>query len=95
MTAAVASFPLSKVAGWVPQLLPSLSTLFIYSSPEGLPLPHSPELGRSTLFAMCLFFFQLLVYYSVWFLFPLGGGRSVQGAMLIWPRVVLGVPRAA
>jgi hypothetical protein len=45
------------------------------------------SLGRPTLFVMCLFFFQLLVYYSVFgFFFPffLGMGQSVQGAMLIF-----------
>jgi hypothetical protein len=35
-------------------------------------------------------FFVVIVYYSVFFLFSLGWGRSVQGAMLIWPRVVCG-----
>jgi hypothetical protein len=42
-----------------------------------------PPLGCSecpTLFAMCLFFS----------LYSLGGGQSVQGAMLIWPGVVCG-----
>jgi hypothetical protein len=34
MTAAVTSFPLFKVAGRVQLLLPSLSSLFIYVSPE-------------------------------------------------------------
>jgi hypothetical protein len=34
-------------------------------------------------------FFVLIAYYSV-SLFSLGGGRSVQGTMLIWPRVVCG-----
>jgi hypothetical protein len=35
------------------------------------------------------FFIVLIAYYSV-SLFSLGGGQSVQGAMLIWPRVVCG-----
>jgi hypothetical protein len=34
-------------------------------------------------------FIVLSAYYSV-SLFSLGGGWSVQGAMLIWPRVVSG-----
>jgi hypothetical protein len=53
---------------------------------EGGP-PHSPELGRPAIF------FKRLGYYSVCFFlffFPLGGHQSVQGARLIWPRVVCG-----
>jgi hypothetical protein len=52
---------------------------------------HAPSLwcsGCPTLFAMCLFCFGI-AYYSV-FLFSLGGGHSVQVAMLIWPRFVCG-----
>jgi hypothetical protein len=37
---------------------------------------------------LCVFF-VVFAYYSVP-LFSLGGGRSVQGVMLIWPRVVCG-----
>jgi hypothetical protein len=37
----------------------------------------------------CVSFFFVIAYYSV-FLFSLGEGQSVQGAMLIWPRVVCG-----
>jgi hypothetical protein len=54
-----------------------------------LVVRDSPTLqcsGHPTLFAMCLFF--VFAYYSVFFLFSLGRGRSVQGAMLIWARVV-------
>jgi hypothetical protein len=32
----------------------------------------------------------LLLIIQIFFLFSLGGGRSVQGAMLIWPRIVCG-----
>jgi hypothetical protein len=35
-------------------------------------------------------FLLLLLIFQFFFLFSLGGGRSVQGAMLIWPRVVCG-----
>jgi hypothetical protein len=41
MTATFTSFPLSKVAGWVHLLPPSLAVFFIYISPEGLHLPNS------------------------------------------------------
>jgi hypothetical protein len=54
---------------------------------KGFP---SPALWCSvclTFFAMCLYYSYCL---SLSFLFSLGGGRSVQGAMLIWPRVVCG-----
>jgi hypothetical protein len=34
-------------------------------------------------------FFALIAYYSV-SLFSLSGGWSVQGAMLLWPRLVCG-----
>jgi hypothetical protein len=78
-----------QIAGWVPLVLPSLPSLFIYSLPEVLPLTHSLELGVPSPLCYMSFFFQLLVYYSVCF-FPLGRGQSVQGAMLIWSRVVCG-----
>jgi hypothetical protein len=42
--------------------------------------------GRAALFATCLFCYWLLFSFSF---FP-GWGQSVQGAMLIWPRVVCG-----
>jgi hypothetical protein len=38
---------------------------------------------------LCLFF-VVIAYFSVFFSFSLGGSWSVQGAMLIWPRVVCG-----
>jgi hypothetical protein len=86
MTAAVTSFPHSKVAGWGPPLLPSPSGLFIYSSHEGVLLAHSPEPMAPCPLCYVSFFFQLLVYYSVFFFFfTLDGSQSVQGAMLICP----------
>jgi hypothetical protein len=62
------------VAGRVLPLL--LAGVFVYSSVRACP---SPSLR-------CVFF--VVVYYSV-SLFSLGGGRSVQGAML-WPSVFCG-----
>jgi hypothetical protein len=50
------------------------------------PLWHS---GHPALFATCLFLLLLLIIQG-FFLFSLGGGQSVQDAMLIWPRVVCG-----
>jgi hypothetical protein len=48
--------------------------------------------GHPALFAKCLFFYSAAcLLFSVFFLFvPLGGGQSVQGVMLIWPKVVCG-----
>jgi hypothetical protein len=60
--------------------------LFIYSSGKDSPTPLSAQAPH----LLCLFvFIVLIVYYSV-SLFSPGGGWSVQGAMLIWPRVVCG-----
>jgi hypothetical protein len=55
---------------------------------EGFPLPPLQCSGHPTLFAMC-FFCCYCSLFSFSF-FSLGGGRSVQGAMLIWTRVVCG-----
>jgi hypothetical protein len=61
--------------------------LFIYSSgKDSLP----PLFGtRCTPPSLQCVFIVLSAYYSV-SLFSPGGGQSVQGAMLIWPRVVCG-----
>jgi hypothetical protein len=85
------SFPLSKVAGLMPLLLLSPTGLFIYSSVESAPPPfsraHSPLPSL-----LCVFFFSApcLLISLVFSLFSLGGGQSVQGTMLIWPKVVCG-----
>jgi hypothetical protein len=67
---------------------PSLArpSLYIYISVRDSS-PSLLALRVPTLFAMCLFCSYCLFSVS---LFSLGGGRSVQGAMLIWPRVVCG-----
>jgi hypothetical protein len=52
---------------------------------EGFPSPLFGAQG-APLSLLCVFV-VLIAYYSV-SLFSLGGGQSVQGAMLIWPRVV-------
>jgi hypothetical protein len=81
------AFPL-LVAGWVLSLLPSPAGLFIYSSLRNFPSPPFGTQGTPpSLLRVCF----VVVYYSVWLFFPLfslGGGQSVQGAMLILPRVV-------
>jgi hypothetical protein len=67
---------------------PAGPSLFIYSFPGRIPLPPSLELRAPPPSLPCVFI-VLIAYYSV-SLFSPGGGRSVQGAMLIWPRVVCG-----
>jgi hypothetical protein len=90
-TATVASFPHSKVAGRVLQLLPSPAGLFIYSSMRECPPPLSGAQGTRPLCYMSFFFSAVCLLFSlVFFLFSLGRGQSVQGAMLICSRVLCG-----
>jgi hypothetical protein len=82
------------VAGHAPTLPPSPArpSLFIYSSVRDSPpcLFGAQDAPPSLLHV----FIILIVYCSVsLFFFPLGGGRSVQGAMLLWPGLSVGVPR--
>jgi hypothetical protein len=78
----------SKVAGLGLPLLLSPASLFIYSS-DCPPLQRSrhPALFFLCLFLLLLFIIQIIQFV---FVFSLGDGQSVQGAMLIWPRVVCG-----
>jgi hypothetical protein len=78
------AFPL-LFAGCVLPLLPSLAWLVYLQFCEGFPspplvfrVPHPP-----CYVSFCCLLFSL-------FFFSLGGGWSVQGSMLIWPRVVCG-----
>jgi hypothetical protein len=66
-------------------LQPGLACLFTVLG--GIPLPHFSVQGAPH--SLQHVFIVLIAYYSV-SLFFLFGGRSVQGAMLIWPRVVCG-----
>jgi hypothetical protein len=80
---------------WVGATAPAFSGWLIYSSPEGLSLLSSLELRAPALFATSFFFFFLfscffIIQFFFLLFFPLGEGQSVQGAMLIWPRVVCG-----
>jgi hypothetical protein len=58
----------------------------------GVPLSHSLVLRVPRPLCYVSFFFQLLVIiqFGFFLFFYPGGGQSVQGAMLIWPRVVSG-----
>jgi hypothetical protein len=82
------AFPL-LVAGCAPPLPPSPARpgLFIYSSGRDSSSPLFSAQGAPP--SLLRVFIFLIVYYSV-SLFSLGGGRSVQGAMLIWPWVFFG-----
>jgi hypothetical protein len=71
---------------WVCASAPAFSSWLVVRDFPSLPLQCS---GCPTLFGTC-FFVVVNVYYSVFKIFSLGGGQSVQGAMLIWPRVVCG-----
>jgi hypothetical protein len=77
------AFPL-LVAGHVPLLLPYPAGLW------GISPPLLQFSGHPALFAMCLFCCYCLLFSFLFPLFSLGGSRSLQGAMLIWPRVVCG-----
>jgi hypothetical protein len=68
----------------------SLAGLFIYSSVRECPSPTLRSSESPALFAMFLFSAAFLLFSLFFSLFFLGGGRSVQRAMLIWPRVVCG-----
>jgi hypothetical protein len=92
------SFPCSWLLGMHPRSCQRLSGppgLFIYSPGKAsLPPIFSPQ-GATPSFQRVLF--VLIAYYSV-SLFSPGGGQSVQGAMLLWPRLVCGstvVPRSS
>jgi hypothetical protein len=78
------------VAGRAPPLPPSLQAQLVYLHfCEGFPSPTLWCSGCSTFFARCLYCsYCLLLNFSF---FPWVGGQSVQGAMLIWPRVVCGI----
>jgi hypothetical protein len=96
--AILTSFPVPGC--WAPasrfrQRLSGLPGLFIYSlGKDSLPPIFGPQ-GTPSSFRRVLF--VLIAYYSV-SLFSWGGGQSVQGAMLLWPRLVCGgtaVPRSS
>jgi hypothetical protein len=80
---------------WKPSLLKVYwgmwhhSCLFIYSSSGQCSSPTLWSSGCPALFATCLFFSAACLLFRFFF-FSLGGGQSVQRAMLICSRVVCG-----
>jgi hypothetical protein len=83
-TATFTSFPAPRC--WACAAAPIFSSWLVVRDFPSLPLRCS---RYPVLFAMCLFLLLLLII-QVFFLFSLGGGRSVQGAMLICLRAVCG-----
>jgi hypothetical protein len=90
-SASLTAFLLLVAGCMPPPLLPpeprARPGLFIYSSRKD-SLPHLFGVRCAPPCLPCVFI-VLIAYYSV-SLFSPGGGQSVQGAMLIWPRVVCG-----
>jgi hypothetical protein len=80
-TAAFTSFPAPDCCAC--SAAPAFSSQFV----RDLPSPPLWCSGCATLFAACLFCCYCLLFN---FSFFPGWGRSVQGAMLIWPRIVCG-----
>jgi hypothetical protein len=81
MTATVTSFPFCKVAGRGLALLPSLTSLFIYSSCEGVPLSGSLELRAPHPLCYVSFFFSclLIIQLGFFFFFPWKGVSLSRG----------------
>jgi hypothetical protein len=82
---------LPLVAGLVPLLLPEPlwpNRLVYLQFREGFPSPNL-RCAQCPPPSFPLVFIVLIAYYSV-SLFSLGGGWSVQGDMLLWPRIVCG-----
>jgi hypothetical protein len=65
------------------------SGLFIYSSVRDSPPPLFGAQGIPPSL-LHVFLLLLLLLITQFLFFSLGGGQSVQGAMLMWPRVVCG-----
>jgi hypothetical protein len=85
-TAAFTSFPAPGY--WAGATASAFSSWLVYLwFQEGFPSPHFSTQGAPP--SLLCVFIVVISYYSV-SLFSLGGGRSVQGAMLIQPRVVCG-----
>jgi hypothetical protein len=89
-SATLTSFPTPGCWACAPLFLPEplQPTRLVYlQSREGFPSPNLQRSGHPTLFPVCLYCsYCLLVSFSF---FP-GGGQSIQGAVLLWPRLVCG-----
>jgi hypothetical protein len=74
-------------SSWLPGMC-HRSCLLQLACCEGFPLP--PFSTQGTPPSLLCVFFAVIAYYCFFLIFSMGGVRSVQGAMLIWPRVVCG-----
>jgi hypothetical protein len=72
---------------WLLLLLPSPAWL-VYLVLGGIPIPRS--LALRVPHPLCYVSLLFLLLITQFLFFSLGGDRSVQGAMLIWPRVFCG-----
>jgi hypothetical protein len=87
-TATLTSFPAPGC--WARAPAPtraSLAWLVYLQFQEGFP---SPPLALRAPHPLCHMSLLFLLLITQFLFFSLGGGQSVQGAMLIWPRVVCG-----
>jgi hypothetical protein len=74
---------------WACAATPAFSGLAcLFTVLWGIPLPASLVLRVPHPFCYVSLFLLLLI--TQFLFFSLGGGRSVQGAMLIWPRIICG-----
>jgi hypothetical protein len=84
-TTAFTSFPTPDC--WPCAATPAFSSL-LQPACGGLPLP--PSLALREPHPLCYMSFLLLLLIIQFLFFSMGGGQSVQGAMLIWPKLVCG-----
>jgi hypothetical protein len=85
-TATFTSFPAPGC--WAGAATPAFSGWLVYLQfQEGLPPPTLALRAPCPVCYVSFFCYYLLFSF---FLFSLGGGQSLQGNMLIWPRVVCG-----
>jgi hypothetical protein len=82
-TATFTSFPAPGC--WAYAAAPAFSSQLVW----GIS-PPPPSMLRAPYPFCCMSFLLLLLIIHFFLLFSLGGGWSVQGAVLIWPRVVCG-----
>jgi hypothetical protein len=89
-TAAFTSFPTPGC--WTRASSPARAFLVhracLFTVPGRIPFPQSSALSAPHPLSHVSLLFLLLI--SQFLFFSLGGGRSVQGAMLLWPRLVCG-----
>jgi hypothetical protein len=81
-SATLTSFPISGCWARIP------APACLFTVPRRVPFPQSSALRVPHPLSRVSLLFLLLI--SQFLFFSLGGGRSVQGAMVLWPRLVCG-----